>query len=785
MEHLPGHLMIVAVVVSFFICWVPFHAQRLLASYLVKQENRNQLLLDIYLKLTYISGVMYYLSSTINPLLYQLMSAKFRLAFKETFHCSLFRCAMFLRGSNSNLTTKSSLKETTTQNRHQSHQYRLSNNHDHHHNHAHHCRCHCYGHDHLNLEPLLASNSNSNLSLANNKPPSSPKPKASRPLPLSSNPNLNLASNDSNNLLYGSNYKQKCPCSKSTCYIHGTSSEQAPFCCSSTAAGVECQNHFCYLTTNNNPQTTGFNVINRLRSKLNTSLVSLFRLQSTECALCASLTTFSQTCFCCSPGDHPNGTCGQQQQRQHQHQQTDALTYNQASLPQPASVHFARCMSPTGTHNNNHPGRKESQSCSTPLLVGGQHELRKVNNNGNGSFSAHSMLKFIRTSRVTGGNNSESNQHQQQALSRLSSGEEEEKSALEAQDKMGTLIKATQDSGADEALEVNDRDLILTSESGNSSSSSPDQQQLLLQLRQQQVSENHDQQTGANERASPFQARQQQQNQLRRQKFSSCSSNGSESGSGYRNSFKNNNNNSNNVSDRNIKRRRASYHQQTEVTNQITICGKKQKQMAHNDNDIGDDFLTQQQVTRQNSSGNSSTNTKSFNKHLSSSLSSSERQLNKKLSVSTTTSAVEDCASFTTTNSQLTSGSNPTLGNFSTPQSEQLASAIEEDLPTTILNVVDKSGPSCQGHKKQALRGHDEIRAGEGGEVEDEDEEDDHDDVDEEEDDEDDEEDDDDHDEDESIADNIEMSKLPLLTKSICANNSQCHYAVESNRVTE
>lgn len=86
-----------AVVVSFFICWLPFHAQRLLASYLVKDENQNQFLLDIYLKLTYISGVMYYLSSTVNPLLYQLMSAKFRLAFKETFKCSLFKCAIFRR----------------------------------------------------------------------------------------------------------------------------------------------------------------------------------------------------------------------------------------------------------------------------------------------------------------------------------------------------------------------------------------------------------------------------------------------------------------------------------------------------------------------------------------------------------------------------------------------------------------------------------------------------------------------------------------------------------------
>lgn len=90
--------------VSFFICWLPFHAQRLLASYLFKyneESSANQVLLDICQKLTYISGVMYYLSSTINPLLYQLMSAKFRLAFKETFKCSPFQCLSLCRKQHS------------------------------------------------------------------------------------------------------------------------------------------------------------------------------------------------------------------------------------------------------------------------------------------------------------------------------------------------------------------------------------------------------------------------------------------------------------------------------------------------------------------------------------------------------------------------------------------------------------------------------------------------------------------------------------------------------------
>ncbi|XP_064477286.1 pyrokinin-1 receptor-like [Ornithodoros turicata] len=76
--------MLVAVVVSFFICWTPFHAQRLIATY-AEQTATMQLIFTI---LTYISGVTYYLSATMNPILYQVMSVKFRQAFADTFgHC--------------------------------------------------------------------------------------------------------------------------------------------------------------------------------------------------------------------------------------------------------------------------------------------------------------------------------------------------------------------------------------------------------------------------------------------------------------------------------------------------------------------------------------------------------------------------------------------------------------------------------------------------------------------------------------------------------------------------
>ena len=68
---------------SFFICWSPFHAQRVLANYTTQASP--QFMIRTLMTLTHISGVTYYLTTSINPLLYQLMSYKFRIAFRETF----------------------------------------------------------------------------------------------------------------------------------------------------------------------------------------------------------------------------------------------------------------------------------------------------------------------------------------------------------------------------------------------------------------------------------------------------------------------------------------------------------------------------------------------------------------------------------------------------------------------------------------------------------------------------------------------------------------------------
>lgn len=78
--------MLVAVVIAFFLCWAPFHAQRLIAVY-GGDSLHNSIVIKLYNVMTYVSGVLYYLSTCINPLLYNIMSNKFRGAFKETFQC--------------------------------------------------------------------------------------------------------------------------------------------------------------------------------------------------------------------------------------------------------------------------------------------------------------------------------------------------------------------------------------------------------------------------------------------------------------------------------------------------------------------------------------------------------------------------------------------------------------------------------------------------------------------------------------------------------------------------
>lgn len=68
-------------VVTFFLCWAPFHAQRLLYLYADRSAPYYSLINEW---LYYIAGCFYYFSSTVNPVLYNIMSVKYRHAFRQT-----------------------------------------------------------------------------------------------------------------------------------------------------------------------------------------------------------------------------------------------------------------------------------------------------------------------------------------------------------------------------------------------------------------------------------------------------------------------------------------------------------------------------------------------------------------------------------------------------------------------------------------------------------------------------------------------------------------------------
>lgn len=72
-----------AVVIMFFLCWGPFHAQRLLYIYAQDSDYYPDLNEWLYI----LGGCLYYFSTTVNPILYNLMSIKYRQAFKQTICC--------------------------------------------------------------------------------------------------------------------------------------------------------------------------------------------------------------------------------------------------------------------------------------------------------------------------------------------------------------------------------------------------------------------------------------------------------------------------------------------------------------------------------------------------------------------------------------------------------------------------------------------------------------------------------------------------------------------------
>ncbi|XP_068427187.1 neuromedin-U receptor 1-like [Clinocottus analis] len=76
--------MLCVLVVVFGLCWAPFHADRLMWSYLDPSSDQH---LRVFEHVHIVSGVCFYLSSAINPILYNLMSTKFREMFSRGTCC--------------------------------------------------------------------------------------------------------------------------------------------------------------------------------------------------------------------------------------------------------------------------------------------------------------------------------------------------------------------------------------------------------------------------------------------------------------------------------------------------------------------------------------------------------------------------------------------------------------------------------------------------------------------------------------------------------------------------
>uniref|UniRef100_A0A7E4W5N3 G_PROTEIN_RECEP_F1_2 domain-containing protein n=1 Tax=Panagrellus redivivus TaxID=6233 RepID=A0A7E4W5N3_PANRE len=79
---------LVAVVIMFFICWFPFHLQRLITIFLNESTLQTgefaSLVNWMYHVSFYVSGYCYYSNSACNPILYNILSEKYRIAFLRT-----------------------------------------------------------------------------------------------------------------------------------------------------------------------------------------------------------------------------------------------------------------------------------------------------------------------------------------------------------------------------------------------------------------------------------------------------------------------------------------------------------------------------------------------------------------------------------------------------------------------------------------------------------------------------------------------------------------------------
>ncbi|XP_062872015.1 neurotensin receptor type 1 [Trichomycterus rosablanca] len=76
-----GVMVLRAVVIAFVVCWLPYHARRLMYCYVTDWTDT---LYDFYHYFYMVTNVLFYVSSAINPVLYNLVSSNYRQIFFST-----------------------------------------------------------------------------------------------------------------------------------------------------------------------------------------------------------------------------------------------------------------------------------------------------------------------------------------------------------------------------------------------------------------------------------------------------------------------------------------------------------------------------------------------------------------------------------------------------------------------------------------------------------------------------------------------------------------------------
>ncbi|KAM8945347.1 neurotensin receptor type 1 [Pelodytes ibericus] len=98
------------VVIAFVVCWLPYHVRRLMFCY-VPSELWTDELNDFYHYFYMMTNVLFYVSSTVNPILYNLVSANFRQIFVSTLS---FLCPPWRRKKNRPTFTRKSNSISST-----------------------------------------------------------------------------------------------------------------------------------------------------------------------------------------------------------------------------------------------------------------------------------------------------------------------------------------------------------------------------------------------------------------------------------------------------------------------------------------------------------------------------------------------------------------------------------------------------------------------------------------------------------------------------------------------